>query len=79
MREHYIIDNTGKRTAVVLSVRDYERIIEDLHDLGVAAKRRDEPTTVLAEVLASLDGRRPSEVLVEHPEFIEGSPKTAVL
>ena len=28
MKEQYIVDEHGRRTAVVLSLRDYERLIE---------------------------------------------------
>jgi len=40
----YIVDDTGKKTAVVLSLKEYEGLIEDTHDLAVIAERRDEPT-----------------------------------
>jgi len=31
-------------------VRDYERLLEDLHDLSVVAERREEPSVPLEEV-----------------------------
>ena len=40
----YITDEHGERTAVVLPISDYEKLLEDLDDLAVAAARRDEPT-----------------------------------
>ena len=40
----YITDDHGKRTAVVLPISDYERLLEDLEDLAVVAERRNEPT-----------------------------------
>lgn len=40
----YLIDEDGKKTSVVLSVEDYEEILEDIHDLAVIAERKDEPT-----------------------------------
>jgi len=42
-RRQYQTDAQGKRTAVVLSIAEYERLLEDLHDLGVVAERREEP------------------------------------
>jgi len=33
-----------------MPLRDYERLMEDLHDLSVVAERRDEPSVPLAEV-----------------------------
>ena len=33
-----------KETGIVLSIEEYEEILEDLHDLANLAERRDEPT-----------------------------------
>jgi hypothetical protein len=41
-REQYVIDSDGKRTGVILSTRQYQRLMEDLHDLAVVAERREE-------------------------------------
>ena len=49
-REHYIVDENGRKTAVVIPVKEYERLLEDLHDLTVVAERRDEPTVSLDEL-----------------------------
>ena len=38
----YVIDRQGKRTGVVLSLKRYSRLMEDLHDLAVVAERLDE-------------------------------------
>ena len=40
----YITDDRGERTAVVLPIADYEKLLEDLEDLAVVAERREEPT-----------------------------------
>jgi len=40
----------GKRTAVVLPIAEYARLLEDVHDLAVVAERRDEPSTPLDEL-----------------------------
>lgn len=50
IRQRFIVDRDGKKTAVVMSVRDYRRLLEDLHDLSVVAERRDEPSVPLEEV-----------------------------
>jgi hypothetical protein len=39
----YLTDEAGKKTAVVLSIADYEKLLEDLDDLSAIAERRDEP------------------------------------
>ena len=40
----YITDETGKKLSVVLSIDEYETLIEDIADLALVAERRDEPT-----------------------------------
>jgi hypothetical protein len=40
----YLTDEAGKKTAVLLPIADYEKLLEDLDDLSVIAERRDEPT-----------------------------------
>ena len=57
----YITDDRGERTAVVLPISDYEKLLEDLDDLAVVAERRDEPTVPHDELLSELkrDGHLP--------------------
>lgn len=50
LQAKYIVDEKGKKTYVVLSVEDYQELLEDLHDLAVIAERRDEPTITLEEL-----------------------------
>ena len=40
----YLTDETGNKTAVVLPLTDYEKLLEDLDDLAAIAERREEPT-----------------------------------
>ena len=47
----FVVDENGKRTAVVLPIGEYERLLEDLEDLAVIAQRRNEPTESLANVV----------------------------
>lgn len=49
-KEQFIIDKNGKKTAVVVPVKEYEQLMEDLHDLSVVAERRAEPTVSLDEL-----------------------------
>ena len=49
-RGQYIVDENGKKTAVVIPMEEYQRLLEDLHDLTVVAERRDEPTVSLDEL-----------------------------
>lgn len=41
-RERYVTNRAGKRTGVVLSLKRYSRLMEDLHDLAIVAERRPE-------------------------------------
>ncbi|MGV8073820.1 MAG: hypothetical protein AB2L11_04590 [Syntrophobacteraceae bacterium] len=38
----YLMDGSGHKAFVVLTVKEYEELIEDLYDLAVVAERRDE-------------------------------------
>ena len=49
-RRQHLTDDQGKRTAVVLPIGEYERLLEDLHDLAVVAERREEVTLDEAEL-----------------------------
>lgn len=40
--EQYVVDRKGKRVSVILSVERYDRLLQDLHDLAVVAKRRNQ-------------------------------------
>lgn len=48
--EQYVIDPKGRKTAVLLSWRQYQRLQEDLHDLAVVAERRAEAPIRLEEM-----------------------------
>jgi hypothetical protein len=59
-REQDVVDAKGRKTGVLLSMEQYERLLEDLHDLAVVAERRDEETISLEELKRRLkkDGLR---------------------
>ena len=40
----YLTNDEGQKTAVVLPIAEYEKLLEDLEDLAVIADRRAEPT-----------------------------------
>ena len=42
--EQYIVNEKGKKTAVILNIDEYEELLEDLHDIAIVAERRDEST-----------------------------------
>jgi PHD/YefM family antitoxin component YafN of YafNO toxin-antitoxin module len=50
--EQFITDTKGKKRAVILTIKEYEQLLEDMHDLAVIAERRDE------EPVSSVDMRK---------------------
>jgi len=50
LQEQYVIDTKGRRTAVILPIKRYEQLMEDLHDLAIVAERRDEEPMSLEEM-----------------------------
>ena len=50
----YLTDEHGERTAVVLPIGEYEKLLEGLEDLAVVAERRDEPVISHEAFLAEL-------------------------
>ena len=47
---NYITTPSGRKKAVILPIREYQRLLEDLHDLSVVAERRDETPVTLADM-----------------------------
>jgi len=50
MKRRFIIDDHGRREAVIISIDEYEKFIEDLHDLAIIAERRTEKTLTSSEI-----------------------------
>ena len=46
----YITSSSGRKKAVILPISQYQRLLEDLHDLTVVAERREEYTVSLDEM-----------------------------
>lgn len=44
LHEQFIVDSKGKKIAVILSIDEYNELLEDLHDLAIIAERKDEET-----------------------------------
>ena len=59
--EEYIVDSRGRKKAVILPIRRYQQLLEDLEDLASMAERKDEPTVPWEEVKRRLkaDGLLP--------------------
>ena len=40
--EQFVVDADGRKTAVVIPIGRFERLMEDIHDLAIVAERRNE-------------------------------------
>jgi PHD/YefM family antitoxin component YafN of YafNO toxin-antitoxin module len=49
-----VVDPKGKKTAVILSLKRYQELMADLHDLAVVAERRKERSISLQEMTRRL-------------------------
>ena len=49
-KERFITDEKGRKRAVILDIKLYQEILEDLEDLRLLAERKDEATSSLEEV-----------------------------
>ena len=49
-KEQFVVNANGNKTAVLLSLKYYEKLLEDLHDLAVVAERRAEQPITLEEM-----------------------------
>jgi hypothetical protein len=58
----YVIDSSGKRVAVLISLEEWGKIWEDFYDVLVSESRKDEPTvsweTLKAEMADEASPRR---------------------
>jgi hypothetical protein len=62
MNAQFLTDEAGRKTAVLLPIEDYERLLEDLEDLAAIAERRNEPTISHQDLVSKLkrDGLLPA-------------------
>ena len=47
---NYISSPSGRKKAVILPIKEYQRLLEDLHDLSIVAERHDEYPVSLSEM-----------------------------
>jgi hypothetical protein len=48
--DRFVVDEQGNRESVIIPLQQYERLLEDLHDLAVVAERRAEEPASWEEV-----------------------------
>jgi len=52
--KQFVVTENGQKTGILLSLEEYESLIEDLHDMAIIAERKDEPSEPLSEVKEKL-------------------------
>ena len=50
----YVMDEGGKKRAVIVPIEEFQSLIEDLEDLIIVAERREEPTISHHDLIAEL-------------------------
>ena len=55
IKKQFIVDEKGTRTAIILPIKEYEELLEDLEDLAIIAERRHEPREPLDVVIDRLE------------------------
>jgi len=61
-KKQFLVDEGGRKTAVVLPVTEYRKLLEDLYDLAPVAERREEEAISLREMRRRLK-TKPSIVI----------------
>ncbi|MFQ6026415.1 MAG: hypothetical protein ACE5Q6_02745 [Dehalococcoidia bacterium] len=51
----FLVDEKGRKQAVVLPIKQYQELLEDLEDLALIAERRGEPSEPLEAVKRKLE------------------------
>lgn len=49
-QKQFVVDARGKKTGVILSLKQYEKLMEDLHDLAIVAERWSEKPVSLEDM-----------------------------
>ncbi|HMG76527.1 MAG TPA: hypothetical protein VK582_23830 [Pyrinomonadaceae bacterium] len=50
----YVTNKAGDKTAVILSIEEFQELMEDIEDLAAIAERREEPTISHEQLLVEL-------------------------
>jgi len=51
---NYVTNDAGDKTAVILTIDDFNELMEDIEDLAAVAERREESSVSHEELLAEL-------------------------
>jgi len=54
LHPQFVTNSSGDQTAVILPIKEYNELLEDLEDLAAVAERIDEPTIPHEQVVKEL-------------------------
>ena len=54
-KRRFIVTEKGRKTGVVLSLKEYRALLEDLRDLAIIAERKGEPSQPFEAVKQELE------------------------
>jgi PHD/YefM family antitoxin component YafN of YafNO toxin-antitoxin module len=54
IEKKFIVDDKGRKSAVIVPIEEYKELLEDLHDLAIVAERRSEQTISFIELKKKL-------------------------
>jgi hypothetical protein len=54
IEKKYIVDDKGRKSAVIVPIEKYKELLEDIHDLAIVAERRTEQTISFIELKKKL-------------------------
>lgn len=55
----FVVDDTGKKKAVLIDLSEWGEIWEDIYDVLVSQSRKDEPTVSWEELKAEMEEEKP--------------------
>jgi hypothetical protein len=54
LKPQYVTNEAGEKTAIILPIKEFEELLEDIEDLAIVAERRDEPALTHDQLVAEL-------------------------
>ncbi|OGU75891.1 MAG: hypothetical protein A2V93_01950 [Ignavibacteria bacterium RBG_16_34_14] len=54
IRLRFVTDRKGKKKEVIMKVKDFEELLEDLNDMAIVAERREEETITHKDLVKDL-------------------------
>ncbi len=57
LKPQFIVDEKGRKKAVIISLKEYKELLEDLADLALIAERRGERAEPFEDVIKRLEDK----------------------